>query len=264
MKKKWIAVFMAVFFGGFGVHRFYLRQPEMGMIYLAIHIWVRFISFFSIPIAQILGWIDAYRYMMMDETEFDRKYNSYNFRDRYGKRREAPAKTQGRYIIIEGEESKEKNKPIKNYNKFKESIQSQGFNKSGVAKLREFNIEGAIQDFNKAIEMDPNDKFVHFNLACAYSIDEQTLNAFKHLDLAVERGFKEWGKIETHDALAYVRINPAFDLFKSNGYRLNSQIFTEIEKNQSEMLESFQLKEKEPKSGSYATLFNEKQNDITR
>ena len=62
---------------------------------------------------------------------------------------------------------------------------------------------------------------VHFNLACAYSLSEESENAFFHLSKAVEFGFIDFKKIQEHDALAYLRIQDEFEPFKKNGYRIN-------------------------------------------
>ncbi len=91
---------------------------------------------------------------------------------------------------------------------------------SGIAKFKEYDYDGAIEDFNKALTISPNDIAIHFNLAAAYSLTENKNKAFTHLDKAVQLGFKDFDKIGTHDALAYLRIQPEFDDFKANGYRM--------------------------------------------
>lgn len=62
------------------------------------------LNFTRFPLSAILGWYDAYRYLMMNENEFDRKYNSQNFRDRYGNRRTEPRVQEtrrGKYILMD-------------------------------------------------------------------------------------------------------------------------------------------------------------------
>ena len=54
MKKKWTAVIMAIFGGSIGLHRFYLRQPELGVAYIALLIWGGMLNFFGFPISAIL------------------------------------------------------------------------------------------------------------------------------------------------------------------------------------------------------------------
>ena len=262
MKRKWVAVFLAVFLGGFGVHRFYLRQPEMGILYLIIHFWLRFFLSFGVPVSRILGWVDAYRYLMMDEAEFDRKYNSQNFRDRYGNRRQSPQKSSSRYIVIEDETNNQRPKKSGNYNQRKEG---ESFKLAGIKKLKNYEIEEAIVEFTKSIEINPSDPITHFHLACAYSIEERALDAYKHLDQAVAMGFKDFGKIHSHEALAYIRIMSPYEKFNNNQFRLNSDIYREIEQEQNKILES--IREQKDKirvattGGMYGQLLQEKIKD---
>ena len=65
---------------------------------------------------------------------------------------------------------------------------------------------------------------VHFNIACAYSLNEQVDKAFYHLDRAVALGFNDFKRIKEHDALAYIRIQDQFDEFEQNGFRLIKQL----------------------------------------
>ena len=94
------------------------------------------------------------------------------------------------------------------------------FLQSGIKKYKDFELEEAIEDFKKGLEISPRDIALHFNIACAYSLTEQKEKAFQHLDQAVEFGFSDFEKIKTHDDLAYVRIQPEFDTFAEAGFRL--------------------------------------------
>lgn len=94
---------------------------------------------------------------------------------------------------------------------------------SGVAKYKDFDYDGAIEDFKKAIEIDGTDIPTHFNLACAYSLTEEKDLAYKHIDRAVSLGFKDLEKIKTHDAFAYIRIQEDFEAFEKNGFRLGAK-----------------------------------------
>lgn len=92
------------------------------------------------------------------------------------------------------------------------------FKKSGIRKYKEYDLDDAIIDFNKGLEVDPSDMALHFNIACAYSLTEQKEKAYHHLKKCVEYGFKDFEKIQTHDDLAYVRIQPEYDAFKLSGF----------------------------------------------
>jgi tetratricopeptide (TPR) repeat protein len=96
------------------------------------------------------------------------------------------------------------------------------FKKSGLKKYKDFDLEEAIIDFNKGLEIQPDDIALHFNIACAYSLTEQKELAFSHLSKAVAYGFNDFDKIKTHDDLAFIRIQPEFETFQTNNYRLES------------------------------------------
>lgn len=100
---------------------------------------------------------------------------------------------------------------------------SNPFKKTGIQKYKEFEMEGAIEDFKQGLAIDPKDVALHFNIAAAYSLTEDKDKAFHHISEAVKLGFKDFEKINTHDDLAYVRIQPEFDDFKDNGYKLVKQ-----------------------------------------
>ncbi|HEB61865.1 MAG TPA: tetratricopeptide repeat protein, partial [Bacteroidetes bacterium] len=63
------------------------------------------------------------------------------------------------------------------------------FKISGIKKYKEYEYEAAIEDFKKALSVDPTDVAVHFNIACAYSIMEEPHLSMVHLAKAVEHGF---------------------------------------------------------------------------
>lgn len=93
------------------------------------------------------------------------------------------------------------------------------FKKSGVEKYKDYDYDGAIDDFTKALQIEDRDPAVHFNLACAYSLTEQKDLAYQHLSKAVQFGFKDLEKIKTHDALAFLRVQEDFETFEASGFR---------------------------------------------
>lgn len=58
-----IAIVLAIFLGWLGAHRFYLGQIGWGIVYLIIF-------YLFAPLAIVLGFIDAIRYMFMGDEEF--------------------------------------------------------------------------------------------------------------------------------------------------------------------------------------------------
>jgi len=89
MKDKNLAAVLAFFGGQVGLHRFYLGQVGLGIVY--------FIPF----IGAMLGVIDAIAFLSMDQKTFDEKYNKAQYnptqpgreRTRQGPTRTRPART---------------------------------------------------------------------------------------------------------------------------------------------------------------------------
>lgn len=217
MKDKNIAGILALFFGWMGIHRFYLGQVGLGILY-AVFFWISWV--FAI--------VDAIAFLSMDTDEFNIKYNKKFFKaERRGKdsresserdrqRRERRSfREQQRSRVRDHQRRKEESAPRPKHNPFKPS---------GIRKFRDFDYTGAIKDFEKALEINPQDVAVHFNLACAYSLTENADKSFFHLDKAVANGFNDFDRIKNHDALAYLRVHPNFDQFEKNGYRLVPQL----------------------------------------
>ncbi len=100
---------------------------------------------------------------------------------------------------------------------------SNPFKKTGIQKYKDFDMDGAIADFEQGLTIDPKDVALHFNIAAAYSLTEQKDKAFHHLTEAVKLGFKDFERINTHDDLAFLRIQPEFEEFKENGYQITQQ-----------------------------------------
>lgn len=66
MKSKTTATVLAFFLGGFGIHRFYLGQTALGILYL-VFCWT-FIPAF-------IAFIDFICLLLMSEETFNQKYN---------------------------------------------------------------------------------------------------------------------------------------------------------------------------------------------
>jgi TM2 domain-containing membrane protein YozV len=66
MKDKITAAILAIFFGGIGVHRFYLGQTGLGFLYL-LFCWTFIPAFIAL--------IDFICFLAMSKEDFDQKYN---------------------------------------------------------------------------------------------------------------------------------------------------------------------------------------------
>ena len=221
MKDKNTAAILALFVGVFGVHRFYLRQPGLGILYI-------FLMFF-LGFSALLGFIDFIVLLSMSDEEFNAKYNKDYFR--YDNRRirgttdfdrRRSSRRERRYEEEDYPSDVIRKYPQQTRSKPQPRNKSNPHKQSGIRRYRSYDYEGAIEDFKKALSVIPDDMATHFNIACAYSLLEEKEKAFFHLSKAVQHGFSDFEKINTHDALAFLRIQDEFDNFVDNGYRLGT------------------------------------------
>lgn len=222
-KDKTASALLAIFGGFLGMHRFYLGQVGLGILYIFL------------PGAWLLSLIDATVFLTQDEDKFDYKYNrelldrSYtnNYETDFNRRRQEEKRRRriaDEEAVFRAEQIKKRRAgaPV-NPNKSRKSLAKNPHKMNGIAKYKEYDFEGSIEEFKKSLQVYYQDVAVHFNLACAYSITEETENALFHLDKSVEYGFVDFKKVKEHDALAYLRIQPEFEQFSKNGYRLKKQ-----------------------------------------
>lgn len=228
-RDKHVAGILALFFGWLGVHRYYLGENDRGFLYTigsGIMMWGGrlpivglLFKFLWVPLILLVSIIDAITFFAMDQRLFDEKYN--------GTQRTSPRNARQEREAARREEREERNRKRtghQNQRKAKStSSRHNPFKKSGVEKFKEFDYAGAIGDFKKSLDLAPNDIATHFNIACAYSLTEKKDLAFYHLDLAVAHGFKDFDKIKNHHGLAYLRIQPEFEDFEENSFRLRQK-----------------------------------------
>ncbi|MBT8219453.1 MAG: NINE protein [Bacteroidia bacterium] len=229
MKRRKTAAILALFTGWLGVHRFYLGQPGLGVLY--------FILSFS-GISLLLGILDAVMFLTMRDEIFDLKYNrqpyergSRRFEREYTrntKRRQREDRYRDRQRRRDKEilqrKSEVRRRP-RTAPKVKTS-RANPYKQSGVQKFKDYDYDGAIEDFKKALDINPRDIATHFNLACAYSLNEKTNDALGHLKKAISFGYNNFDNIRNHDALAYLRIQPEYEAFESSGFEVNEEIKT--------------------------------------
>lgn len=85
------------------------------------------------------------------------------------------------------------------------------FNELGLAyhALKEYN--KAIYNLQKALLLDQQQPDTYYNLACAFALQSDTANSLKYLNLAFEKGFKDYDHIMQDDDLISLRKLAAFD-----------------------------------------------------
>lgn len=223
MKDKNVAALLALFGGSLGIHRFYLGQIGLGIVYLFLF-WMSW----------LIGLIDFFVFLSMDQKEFDLKYNKDFVRPDYFKRDTDFDRRRNRYQRPDYREQrrdqyKQRTQQFPPHRRASRQPASppprkktNPYKLNGIRKYKDYDFEGAIEDFRKALGDDAKDVAVHFNIACAYSIMEDADKAFYHLAEAVKYGFVDFNRIHEHDALAYLRIQEGFDTFVKRGYQLDA------------------------------------------
>ena len=217
MKSKVAAGVLGIVLGGFGVHRFYLGQVGLGILYLL---------FFWTGIPWIIGWVDGIIMLTADDDAFNFKYNKeyyYSNQNSGGSSRPQSRASYNKYQDREEERERqrqrqqrpkqERQRPIKKNNPYKDE---------GTKLYRDYDFRGAIKSYQMALKVSPTDSVVHFNLACLYSLEEDKEHAYLHLSKAVSNGFAMYDKIREHDHLAFLRTDPSFETFVANGYKTHA------------------------------------------
>jgi len=214
-KNKTTAAVLALLGGVIGMHKFYLNDPGAGIFYTIMSILTS--SIFFMPLGALLGVLDAVRLFSMSTAQFDAKFNKRNNRKQGRGRqadtnlRERPARKSNRDVTmsraryqVEQATSKSRSNP---------------FRKSADQKFKEYDLEGALEDYKKSAEITAADKEMYFNMASIYSLLEKTDESLIYLEKAIDLGFKDLEKIKTVDELAFLRIQPDYEAFVNNNYK---------------------------------------------
>ncbi len=230
MRDKKIAAVFAFFLGALGIHRFYLGQVGYGIFYAILALT---------GISVILGIIDALVFLGMSDDEFDGRYNRKFTRTRRGDRyyTETADTDERRYERARRENNPPGHKHDRSRTTVRRNEQTRppgtttttaaavnpnfaALKRSGFKKFKDFDYKGAIADLEEALRYNDKDIAIHFNLACAHSLMEQPQKSFYHIHRAVQLGFTDYNRIATHEALAYLRIQPGFPAFKESDFQV--------------------------------------------
>ena len=218
----------------------------LSSLFWLIPMMIMFSRFLHIPqlaaFFGVLGVIKVLKIIAMSNEEFDKKYNFKSWRkgeeerraeeqqrratEEQRRRREQESYDRERRTQDTGRENRdarERMKPVVQYPPKEQSstAQKEALKQSGLKKYKEYDYDGAIEDFGKALAADPKDVAVHWNLTCLYSLTEQKELAFYHLQKAVELGFADFEKVKNHEALAFLRVQPEFDTFSRSGFKMS-------------------------------------------
>ena len=216
MKKKRTAAVLALLFGAFGLHRFYLGERVKGFLHLGLFFMMMVATieegapFIFLPM--ILGLIDSVLFFVKPLEEFDEKYNAKYLRGQ-------PASSSRRERLYDSRMAREREtREPKRRRVNVEPVNS--FKESGMRKFDEYDVQGAIVDFRKALNADFKDSKTHYLMACCYSINEEPEKSLFHLDKAVDFGYVDFETIHNSDALAFLRTHNRFEEFVKNSYQI--------------------------------------------
>jgi tetratricopeptide (TPR) repeat protein len=235
MKNRITAAMLSLCLGIFGVQFFYTNRTGLGVFMVMLS------TVAKIPqLAIFIGIIGCIQFLTMSNEEFDKRYNFKKWRkgeeDRRAaeenRRREQESydrdrREQERARYNQGNrDARERMNPTEPQQQRSQSstAQKEALKQSGLKRYKEYDYAGAIEDFGKALAADPKDVAVHWNLTCLYSLTEQKELAFYHLQKAVEMGFSDYEKVKTHEALAYLRVQPEFDTFSRSGFKMSEDM----------------------------------------
>lgn len=220
VKDKTTAGILAILLGGVGVHRFYLGQAGLGILYLL---------FFWTFIPSLLGIIDGIIFLTQDENDFDIKYNRDSVKEQLRQQQQPTFVINNNMGQPQAEATPTTPAPTKATEEERKS-KKDPFEIEGDKKYEDYEFEGAIRAFLRSLNVKSANPEVHFKLAKLYSIMEKTDSSLFHLNQAIEKGFYDLDEIESHDHLAYLRSQEKFVTFRENGYRIGAGPREETEK----------------------------------
>lgn len=233
-KKKGVAVLLAFFFGWSGIHRIYMGQRKLGMFWLIAFILSVVITANAEPepppvvLFGIFWLVDFILLAAMSRADFNQKYNegtpATTRRSRRAKRREARSAQQAQTRTASRPTSRWRERqtpppPVKR----RTAPRNPALIK-GVRLYKNGDYEHAIDAFEEALDIEPGSPAALFNLACCYSMMNEARAAYDYLSLAIENGFTDFQKLETHQALAYLRDRSDYQTFVDNGYKVVDQL----------------------------------------
>ncbi len=204
MRNKNVATALAFLMGIVGMQFFYLGRIGLGIMSCA------FTFYWNWRVSVLIGVVNAVMYAVMSDEEFDRRFNRPNWKEK---------KAKGYYEAPATPKSARRSSCNPVAEPLIKTSDADVLKTRGMKKFKEFDYSGAIADFEQAVQSTPRDASLHFNLACCYSLLENKDQSLYYLQKAVENGFKDVEKIKTHEALAYLRIQPEFETFMRNGFK---------------------------------------------
>ena len=91
------------------------------------------------------------------------------------------------------------------------------YKKKALMQLNEYELDEALENFQTALDFDSDDAEIYFHMACAYSVLEDTSNAYNCIKKAVAKGLPNSEMILNHPMLAFLRMDDGFENFYNSG-----------------------------------------------
>ena len=218
-RRKGVAALLALFFGIFGAHRFYLGQRGKGIAMLVISVIAIMASATGdIPLIAVMGiiaFVDFIVLLAMPKAEFNRKYNT-------PAHQKVPAST------IKKSQLKRAKRPMaKSLPKIKEDPTKKIFDE-GVREYKKGRYNDAIERFDLVLSKRPSDYLAHFYLARIFTLMYDSEDAFHHLEKSIEYGFDDFEWLDEDPALRYLRSHKEYEAFKKNGFKRPLEVEEEV------------------------------------
>jgi len=211
MKNKTTAAMLAFFLGVFGIHRFYLGQTFLGILYILIP-----------GLSVLLGIIDGIVLLTMHEDVFDAKYNREELvagraekRGNRRNRRKSQSQIKQRHRVPNSTRTTNRDRT----DRAKRKVEFKKIYTQGTNHFKNYQFDEAEKSYLQALRMAPDHPKLLFDLACLYAMMEDAEKGFEYLELAVHKGFKDVDDIASNPTLAYLRIQDTFLDFAKAGYK---------------------------------------------
>ena len=189
MKKRETAALFAFLLGGLGVHKFYLNQIALGIVYV-IFCWT------FIP--AIIALIEGIVLLTMSDQEFNAKYNISENGQGYSTMQ-----------TVGGQNANAVVQELLNKSTF--------YYNSG-------DYEASVSILKRVAALQPYNNLTYYNIACMYSLTKDSGNCLRSLQTAIGYGYSNFPKLSVDKDLEWMRKQPEYELFVKNGYQLISDI----------------------------------------
>lgn len=94
--------------------------------------------------------------------------------------------------------------------------------KNAIKADNEQNYDKAISILQEALSYNAKDSQTHYNLSLLFSKINNKEKAFTHLEKAIEFGYRNFNKIATSNDLEWLRKQPEYNKFITNGYKFDN------------------------------------------